>query len=1093
MQDQAPALCYRMRSTIEAFPALRRVLLFVVIALCSSAVARAEYYPLRLGYEAVYRGTALGQPATITRMMPERAEVYGIPCLVEYTISESALGTFVWRAYLAYLEGDLCILKACEPGGACRTYGPWGDAVALPAGALYTGQTWHYYAPSDSQVDRTVLLTNTTVTTQQNTYTGGVLIEEHIDNSVLRYAWLADGPGIVKIAETGADYALTAELTSLTLPEPTPPTVTFWDGWGHVLPSAEVSSEPPADIVVTDEPSISIYGTAYCDSPVSTVAWTNSRGGSGTCSGTTNWDTGTVALQPGENTVSITATNSHGQTGTAAVTVSYVPNTAPQNVSVTPSSGLVRAGQKTTFKTVYSDANGYGTIASATFLLSESSPPDYGADVTYTRAENKLYLYDHDSESWKGGYAPGTAQVIENDYCRLYCSETTVEHSENTLTVNWRLELKPVLAGKKLRQWMYVSDSGDLNTGWVQMGEITVPIPNRPPVNVSVAPASGSLATGTPQTFFSQYTDPEGTGDIKGAYLLLNTTLTGANGVYLWLDARANKLWLGDDAGKAWLGGYEPGSANVIENKTCKLYCSDTTVVSENNTLKVNWRVELKPPAGGKALKEWMYVLDMSGLSDGWESLGTVQVQATDKPPVNTGVTPSSGAVSTGAATTLTSQYSDPNGAASLKGAYLLLNESLSGANAVYLWYDCTAKKLYLRDSANRAWLGPVSPGAVNTLENNACKLYCGDTTVAANNETLTVNWRVELKPSAGGRTLNEWMYVLDTSGLSDGWESLGTISVPVPNKPPVNTSVTPSSGTVSTGQAITYTTRHSDPDGATTLKGAYLLLDETLDGADAVYLWYDCAANRIYLRDSANKAWSAGVAPGVGVALENNTCRVYCAETSVVREGETLSVNWRIELKSSTMGRNLKAWMYTVDNSGRTDGWEQVSTFTIGSSEINISVSPIDATMATGSTTTLTTHCLAPSGKTATSTYLLLNSIIDPRDGVYLYYDGATNRMFLRNDAGTAWDGGCAPGSANAISNRLVTVNCADSVATMVGDQLEVQWSIHLTPAADGRRFNVWMYTMDTFGRTDGWDQMGFLWILEQPPDPVFRFALQL
>ena len=341
----------------------------------------------------------------------------------------------------------------------------------------------------------------------------------------------------------------------------------------------------------------------------------------------------------------------------------------------------------------------------------------------------------------------------------------------------------------------------------------------------------------------------------------------------------------------------------------------------------------------------------------------------------------------------------------------------------------------------------------MNTLENNACKLYCGDTTVAANNETLTVNWRVELKPSAGGRTLNEWMYVLDTSGLSDGWESLGTISVPVPNKPPVNTSVTPSSGTVSTGQAITYTTRHSDPDGATTLKGAYLLLDETLDGADAVYLWYDCAANRIYLRDSANKAWSAGVAPGVGVALENNTCRVYCAETSVVREGETLSVNWRIELKSSTMGRNLKAWMYTVDNSGRTDGWEQVSTFTIGSSEINISVSPIDATMATGSTTTLTTHCLAPSGKTATSTYLLLNSIIDPRDGVYLYYDGATNRMFLRNDAGTAWDGGCAPGSANAISNRLVTVNCADSVATMVGDQLEVQWSIHLTPAADGRR----------------------------------------
>ena len=550
---------------------------------------------------------------------------------------------------------------------------------------------------------------------------------------------------------------------------------------------------------------------------------------------------------------------------------------------------------------------------------------------------------------------------------------------------------------------------------------------------------------------------------------------------------------MGLAANRAWLGPVSPGAVNTLENNACKLYCGDTTVAANNETLTVNWRVELKPSAGGRTLNEWMYVLDTSGLSDGWESLGTISVPVPNKPPVNTSVTPSSGTVSTGQAITYTTRHSDPDGATTLKGAYLLLDETLDGADAVYLWYDCAANKIYLRDSANKVWSTGFAPGTDIALENDTCRVYCAETSGVRAGETLTVNWRIELKSSAAGRSLKEWMYTVDARGLADGWEQMGALSVASYQQPPLNLGTTPSGGALALASPFTLTSRHSDPDGATTLKGAYLLLDETLDGANAVYLWYDCTANRIYLRDSANKAWSAGVAPGAGVALENNTCRVYCAETSVVREGEALSVNWRIELKSSAMGRNLKAWMYTVDSTGRADGWEQVSAFSIALSGLNVSVSPINTTIATGSAVVLTAHCLAPSGKTATNTYLLLNSAIDSRGGVYLQYDGPNNKMYLRNDAGTAWVGGYAPGSANTISNTLVTVNCASSLATMAGDQLEVRWSVQLTPAAVGRVFNVWMYTVDSFGRTDGWDQMGFLWILEQPPDPVFRFALQL
>ena len=268
-----------------------------------------------------------------------------------------------------------------------------------------------------------------------------------------------------------------------------------------------------------------------------------------------------------------------------------------------------------------------------------------------------------------------------------------------------------------------------------------------------------------------------------------------------------------------------------------------------------------------------------------------------------------------------------------------------------------------------------------------------------------------------------------------------------------------------------------SDADGNADIRNSYLVLNTTLSSYRGISLWFDAASNKLYLRNDLNTAWTGGHAPGTaGAVLENSYCRIDCAPTTVARDGNNLRVNWSIEPKESVLGKTLKAWMYVVDAAGATDGWDEMASYVIGADGLNVSVSPIGTSIAAGTPLLLTTRSLAPNGMAATSAYLLLNTSLSAAQAAYLYYDGPSNKLWLRNDSGSAWLGGYAPGSANSISNNLVTVNCAASSAVMVGSQLEVNWSLTPKPSAAPRTYSAWMYTLDTTGLKDGWDLMGTL-----------------
>ncbi|MFZ2650123.1 MAG: hypothetical protein WA210_08445, partial [Burkholderiaceae bacterium] len=81
---------------------------------------------------------------------------------------------------------------------------------------------------------------------------------------------------------------------------------------------------------VSRSASLSVAGTASDDVGVTQVQWSNNRGGSGsaTLGGSATaatWASASVALSPGSNTVTISARDAAGNTGSSSIIVTYLP------------------------------------------------------------------------------------------------------------------------------------------------------------------------------------------------------------------------------------------------------------------------------------------------------------------------------------------------------------------------------------------------------------------------------------------------------------------------------------------------------------------------------------------------------------------------------------------------------------------------------------------------------------------------------------------------------------------------------------------------------------------------------------------------
>jgi hypothetical protein len=117
----------------------------------------------------------------------------------------------------------------------------------------------------------------------------------------------------------------------------------FKAGADTTSPTVTITSPTNNPTYSTNQPVISIGGTATDNVGITSVKWSNNRGGTGTCAGTSSWSATNISLFVGENVITVTARDREpdGNIGIDNLTVTYsppanLPGTAPfSNVTQT--------------------------------------------------------------------------------------------------------------------------------------------------------------------------------------------------------------------------------------------------------------------------------------------------------------------------------------------------------------------------------------------------------------------------------------------------------------------------------------------------------------------------------------------------------------------------------------------------------------------------------------------------------------------------------------------------------------------------------------------------------------------------------------
>jgi hypothetical protein len=149
---------------------------------------------------------------------------------------------------------------------------------------------------------------------------------------------------------------------------------------------------------------LTIGGAASDDGTVTNVTWSNSRGGSGTCTGTDSWSAD-VPLFSGTNVITITAQDDQGNRATDTLTVTY-SSSAPGMPTVTFTAPTSRAGYIATASplTIGGSADDDGSVASVTWSNDRggsgtcTGTESWSADVALFSGRNVITVTVQDDE-----------------------------------------------------------------------------------------------------------------------------------------------------------------------------------------------------------------------------------------------------------------------------------------------------------------------------------------------------------------------------------------------------------------------------------------------------------------------------------------------------------------------------------------------------------------------------------------------------------------------------------------------------------------------------------------------------------------------
>ncbi len=463
------------------------------------------------------------------------------------------------------------------------------------------------------------------------------------------------------------------------------------------------------------------------------------------------------------------------------------------------------------------------------------------------------------------------------------------------------------------------------------------------PEAVALLPANGVSYTSQEVFVTADFSDPDGAGDLTFMFLRINEEVAGTTACYVSYHGGNQLLRLRNDDNTDWLPGSAiPGSpVPPLQNSQCILDIAETSVQQVGtDTIRLIANLTFRHGfiAGTLPATKHVYLhaSDQSGADSGWQDLAawTVLAEGWTNPPtaeVTSPMLPASSYVDQDAFIEV--DYSDTNGWRDLRFLFLKINEDVTGNSACYVYYDPVTDLLRLRDDGNTAWLGGVAPGSSATIQNTQCILDAAKTevsTIGADILRLRANVTFKSDFIAGGLPADKSVFVHASDSLSNnsGWINSGlwTILAPAGPSAPTLGDVTPVLPAFAViGEPRDLAMEFKDANGAQDVRGAGLIINDTLSGADSTYVFYNRTVDQLFLRNDDDSGWQGpGLVPGTpGASVENSQVKLDVAESSVEWVGDTMTLRLSLTFKSGFEGEKT-VYLTTYDQSltSNAGGW---------------------------------------------------------------------------------------------------------------------------------------------------------------------------
>jgi len=601
-------------------------------------------------------------------------------------------------------------------------------------------------------------------------------------------------------------------------------------------------------------------------------------------------------------------------------------------ISVSPSKGAGSSGQ---FTFVLKHASGYQSITGVDIAFSDIG--EYAPDICQIQLSTSgtpfAFLWNDPGNAFQSGINLQTAGLnTSNSQCTLFSTGSSVVGSGNQLTITLQMSFSLGFSG-----------SHRISVEGTPLGIFTVqPLLLTPSNGATSVPISTSLtwtamagATSydvylgatNPPTFVTNvastnYSPTPLAAATQYYWRVVAKSATMSNPSAIWSFSTGNCLYVlsPPTQSAAASGGSE--SVSVTAPGGCGWAAVSNAVwitVTSGTPGSGNGNVGYTVAANGTNVPR-TGTITVGGQIVKVDQAGTGGNQT----PAPVSVTPGSG---NSASQTFTFIFTDPTGFADLDVLNILINSALNGNQSCYLAYSRPANVLYLVNNAGNALLPGMVMNGSGSVNNSQCSVNgVGSSAVGAAN-TLTLTLNMSFPPAYAG---NKIVYIAARDSLANnsGWQALGTWRVPgaSPTSPAVG-GMTPASGT---GMAQTLTFTFTDTSGFADLGVVNILVNDFLNGNQACYLAYSRPSNVLYLVNDAGSALLPGLVMNGSGSLNNSQCSVNGVGSTVVGNGNTLTVTLNMAFTPSFVGNRVVYAAARDVTDLQNSGWQAVGAWKV-------------------------------------------------------------------------------------------------------------------------------------------------------------------